>query len=231
MRLLIVNCDDVGAAISSTYGQYGQMLERAMLRADRRLEILHADALTGPLPEDHLFDAALISGSRADAFGSDLWIRRLIEWVCRVDRPLAGICFWHQLLAQAFGGQVARAPGGWGVGHQSVYVLTERPWMTQSFKEVRVLVSHQDQVLRPPQGALPILSAPYCPQFSFEIPGVALGLQGHPEFDAGYARLLLERRRGIIDHARIDAAIQSLAEPTDAAELNCWIINFLRMAQ
>lgn len=231
MRLLIINCDDVGAAIQTAYGQYGNMLERAMRRVDPHLDIRHTDALTSPLPPKTEFDAALISGSRADAFGNDLWVRRLVDWVQQIDRPLAGICFGHQLLAQAFGGQVARAPDGWGLGHQSVTVLTPRPWMSDPVRTVGVLVSHQDQVLRLPRGAIPILSAPYCPQFSFEIPGIALGLQGHPEFDAGYARLLMERRRGMIPAARIEAAIPTLAQPTDAALLNRWILTFLRTAQ
>ena len=68
--------------------------------------------------------------------------------------PFVGICFGHQLLAQALGGTVERAADGWGVGVQRLRRSSTRsPWMEPALDAVALIASHQDQVVEVPADA------------------------------------------------------------------------------
>ena len=65
-------------------------------------------------------DGWLITGSKHGAYEDHDWIpplEQLIRDIYAAGRPLVGVCFGHQIIAQALGGTVEKFKGGWSVGH------------------------------------------------------------------------------------------------------------------
>ncbi len=86
----------------------------------------------GDWPQDAgAFDAFVITGSSAGVNDGLPWIGELAAFLrtARGRTKLVGICFGHQIMAQAFGGAVEKAAQGWGLGLHR-YALRDRPvWM------------------------------------------------------------------------------------------------------
>ena len=64
--------------------------------------------------------------------------------------PMAGICFGHQLMAQALGGTVRKSEKGWGIGRH-VYDVVPGNGVIDG-ERIAIAASHQDQVIEPPDG-------------------------------------------------------------------------------
>jgi GMP synthase (glutamine-hydrolysing) len=136
-------------------------------------------------------DAWIITGSRHAVYEDHPWIRpleALIQDIQAAGRPMVGICFGHQIVAQALGGKVQRAETGWIAGPQRY-----RDAMGNSFF---VNAWHRDQVVEIPPGAEVFASAEGCPVAGLRYPGPILTLQPHPEFGPDYLIGLLEERGG-----------------------------------
>ena len=141
---------------------------------------------------------------------------------------MVGVCFGHQIMAQALGGRVIKSPKGWGVGEQVYAVLKPEPWMDGA-ASIRLPGSHQDQVAEAPPGAEVIAGSDFTPIGALawrDRPAVSIQL--HPEFEPAYAVALIEARRGTrYTDAEADAAIASYAGPDDRARVGGWINTFL----
>ncbi len=113
------------------------------------------NVMQGDYPSDDLtFDAYLVTGSKADSFGTDPWIQTLKTYLLkRYERgdKLLGVCFGHQLLALLLGGKSERATQGWGVGTHNYKLAAKAPWMSPLREELTLLISHQDQVTALPE--------------------------------------------------------------------------------
>lgn len=179
-------------------------------------------------PTQH--DAFLVTGSKYSVYDPLPWIGRLKSFVhaAAATRPVVGICFGHQLVAEAFGGRVRKAEQGWGVGVHR-YTVSRRPtWMQPVREEIALIASHQDQVVQPPPGAQVLAGNSFCPIGAMQIGRNVISLQMHPEMQAEYGRALYDMRREVIGSERIDAAVASLAQPTDADAVAEWILGFIR---
>jgi len=223
MKLAILEAGAPPPALEDRFGRYPAMFE-SLLGLDAR----SYDVAAGALPPDvGRHQAYLITGSAAGVYDDLPWIPRLITFLraAKGKARLVGICFGHQIMAQAFGGRVEKSAKGWGVGLQSYPIVQHEAWM-DNVPVVAVPASHQDQVVRAPPEADLIASSLFTPYAGFAWRDQsAISFQFHPEFEPAYAKALYESRRDRLPDA--DAAIASLDAPNDNARVGEWIRRFL----
>jgi len=183
-------------------------------------------------PED--CDAYLITGSSAGVYDPLPWIEEAAAFLraAKGKAALVGVCFGHQLMAQAFGGKVIQSPKGWGVGEQVYEILQAEPWMDAPPLRIRLPASHQDQVIEKPPAADVFAGSEFTPYAGLvwrDQP--AISIQPHPEFDPAYAISLIEHRRGDrYADEQANAAIASYSGPDDRLRVAGWIERFLAHA-
>ncbi|MGL6004404.1 glutamine amidotransferase-related protein [Aeromonas sobria] len=232
MRLGILDCDRLDPDLADRFGPvYSEMFIRGFAALAPELEFRVWSALDGELPEDlHECDAWLITGSRHDAYSDIPWIQALRAWIRQAhdaDVKLAGICFGHQVIAQALGGEVVKSTKGWGLGVAVHSMLADAPWMAPARDQIRILASHQDQVALLPPGATRLAGNDFCPNFMFLQGDHIVAIQGHPEFSVEYNRALIERRRGLLPDERYQSSLSSLEGEVDSATMMQWLLQFL----
>lgn len=231
MRLGILETGEPPASLAS-FGRYPAMFERLLGRPGWEFVFFDVREQVYPNAPDDC-EAYLVTGSAADAYADAAWIVRLKDFLNEVKSkvPLVGICFGHQVLAEAFGGKVAKAPVGWGIGRHQYEVMAPQPW-TGDATTIALPASHQDQIVALPPGAEVVAGNDFCPY------GVlayrdhpAISMQLHPEFSTAYATALAVSRQDAIAGDVIDAALVSLAEPADQLIAAQWIVDFLNQAR
>ena len=120
MHIGILRTDSVRQEWVPTYGEYPDMFERLLLAEDDALTFTTWNVEAGELPDSvEAADGFLITGSKSSVYDDKDWIRALEGFVreCHAARrKVIGICFGHQLVAQALGGSVGKSDKGWGVG-------------------------------------------------------------------------------------------------------------------
>ena len=173
-------------------------------------------------------DGWLITGSAASVYDGDDWIAELEAFTRAAAkiRPVVGICFGHQLVAQAFGGTVTKAPG-WGIGVHRHNLAAAPGWMQPPLSGISLLASHQDQVVAPPPGAAVLGGSEFCPVGVMTVGPNVLSIQNHPEMTKAFAAELYQSRRDRMGGGPVDRAMDSLQSPTDEAAVAAWILNFL----
>jgi GMP synthase-like glutamine amidotransferase len=217
------------ANLQPRFGAYHQMFERLLGPAfDYTVFEVQKDHWPAR-PEDH--DGYVVTGSAAGVYEDAPWIARLLDWLraAKGRSRLVGVCFGHQVMAQAFGGEVIKSPKGWGVGLHTYEVRSREPWMAPEACAFSIPASHQDQVVEPPPAARVIAGEDFAPCAALAYDDQpAISFQGHPEFDPAYAAALIEsRREEKLTDAQADLAVESLKAPNDNAAVGTWIRNFL----
>jgi GMP synthase-like glutamine amidotransferase len=171
-------------------------------------------------------DGWLITGSRHGAYDDLPWIAPLEDFIrdaYAADVPMAGICFGHQIMAQALGGKVEKHGDGWIVGRT--------PYRFADGRELQLNAWHQDQVVTVPPDATVTARSPGCTNAAFTYRGRAWSVQPHPEFDAAFLADLIEARgRGVVPDALLDAAATHTGEPLDNRAIADDIAAFFKAA-
>ena len=231
MKIGLLEAEQLTPEILKKYGSYADMTMRLLHSVDDKIAFQTYQITRGEYPADtNDCDAYLITGSKASAYDDDAWIVQLADYVkdlAAQQKKLIGICFGHQLIAQALGGQVEKSTKGWGVGIMSSKLLQTKAWMQPMQDNYSLLVSHQDQVTVLPDNAVHIAENAFCKHSSYQLGDHILSLQGHPEFAVEYAQQSMRKRREIVGEQCYQRGQASLQEPLDHKMIAQWIINFI----
>lgn len=224
MKIGILQCGAIPQHLAAEHGPYGDMMRR--LVPPGRDALVH-DITTGVMPGSPTdCDAWMLTGSAAGANDDLPWIAPLKDFLraARGRTKLVGICFGHQVMAEAWGGSVVKSPKGWGIGLHRYEVAAPARWMDDA-APVHIAASHQDQVVVAPPGARICLASDFTPFAGLDY-GDAISFQCHPEFTPEFSKALLEARREM-HGAASQPAIESLRAPDDSARMRRWIARFL----
>ena len=224
MKIGILETGRPPGGLEQEYGDYPGMFAQML---GPEFEIERFDVPAGELPRTAgAHDAFLITGSPAGVYESLPWIAPLQQFICAANEArMVGICFGHQVMAEALGGHVEKSDKGWGAGLHRYEIVRREPWMDGA-AEIAAPASHQDQVVVQPPNTEVTVRSPFT-----EFAGLAwtdrraISFQFHPEFSPAFAKALIEKRYDIVPEP--DAAMASLDAPNDNARVAGWIRNFL----
>lgn len=232
MKIGLLECDHVVGRFSHIADGYREMFAALLGTHLPRLRLTYFDACHGEVPgRPDTCDAYLCSGSQYSVYDGFDWIGVLSSFIKNLNetrKPFVGICFGHQMLAQALGGEVARAAQGWGVGVHAMTIERQEPWMQPAMTSCRLQYMHQDQVRRLPVESVVLARSEHCEVAMFRAGETMLGIEGHPEFTVPYSEALIRARAERIGAERTQAALESLAQPTDGGVVGRWIAEFLK---
>jgi len=176
--------------------------------------------------------ALVITGSAANVYDPDPWIEDFRAWLGQVDpgRPMVGICFGHQAMADAYGGVVRKSPAGWAGGLREYRVRRRERWMDHEASRLVLPIAHHDHVVVAPPSTQVIADSDASPCAVLAYSGRrAISFQGHPEFPLDYTRMLLDFKEseGAISEDEARLARKTLAGHDDRKRVVGWIRRFV----
>ncbi len=215
--------------LAARHGRYDAMVHSLLGEA---IALHSYDVPNGELPtrpEDH--PAYIITGSAAGVYDPLPWIAPFKDFIRRAHgrAKLVGICFGHQIMAEALGGRVEKSSKGWGVGLHSYDIVAPMTWMgPEAPARLAIAASHQDQVVVAPEGATVLAASAFTPLAALLYAGgTAFSMQFHPEFTRDFSAELVELRRAALPDGLADRALASLRGTSDSARVGDWIRGFL----
>lgn len=232
MKLTIIETGHVPEQLRGRFRPYPEMFGTMLARHGADLSTQTVPLLDGaPLPDPSQLEAVLITGSPAGVYDNFPWMSPLRDFVRRAHAcrtKMVGICFGHQIIADALGGDVRKSEKGWGLGRHVYEVVPDSPHFVPNVKTLAIACSHQDQVIDPPPSAKVILRSEFAPNAGLSYAGGGiLSFQPHPEFEDDYSTALIELRRGKVSEDVIETAHQSMKTRSESAVLSQAISRFL----
>ena len=244
LNIGLLVCGDFDPETRALHGSYADMFKNGFVGIDDQLALTPVRCFEAQFPESvDAFDGYLITGSRRSVYEVEGWIQQLQDFVrqCYAARKkTVGICFGHQLIAHALGGETRKAEVGWGIGAQRVEITETQPWMdaapdsespvTESAAApYELAIIHQDQVAQLPPGFRAIANNEFCPISMFVGDDFMLGIQGHPEFTKAFCEYRLRARTDRFGEELLESALESLRSARlDSARVFRWLSRFFR---
>ena len=229
----ILLTDHVVPKLIEKHGDQDVFYEYIFNKVDPSINLKVYDVVIDEYPNNiDECDGYIITGSKLSTYDDVDWIKTLEEYIRTLDaskKKLLGVCFGHQLIAQALGGKVEKAKVGWTLGVQPYDFLSKFPWVRNHNESVRLIHSHQDQVTVLPAKAELIAKNDMVPVAMFRVDGHIMSMQGHPEFSEDYAHDVANLRKEILGEKVFNRASRSLMKKdSDRLEVTQWWVDFFK---
>lgn len=209
MRIGILKAGQSPEPLRDRIGDYDDMFVDLLAGRGFDFDRYHVEAMEFPAAVTDA-DGWLITGSRHGAYEDHEFIPPLEDFIRRAYAagvPIVGICFGHQIIAQALGGKVEKFAGGWSVGPQDY-----------DFGDGRITLNawHQDQVVALPPDARVASGNDFCRNAALVYGDRAFTVQAHPEFSRDVIAGLIEHRSASVPDDLVERARSRLSDQTDS---------------
>jgi GMP synthase-like glutamine amidotransferase len=236
LRIAVLLTNNDTSAFAAHFPNDGQKVVQLLqpLRPDWTYEVVPVkDGVLPTRPE--AFDGYVITGSPASVNDDSLpWVGPLLDFIRAVHaarKPLVGLCFGHQAVARALGGQVARNAAGWGLGTAPTHWQAAHPWMQPAQSTTTLMAAHNEQVTHMPEGAECLGGSDFCPIGSMQIGQHIWTTQYHPEMPLVFMQALLGYLADKLDTNTVARAHASLQQPADVPLFSQWMAQFIEHAR
>ncbi|MEM6318532.1 MAG: amidotransferase [Bacteroidota bacterium] len=227
MKIGLLVCDEVNVEYQAEFGNYPSMFQRLL----PDYEIVPYYVFREEFPASiNAHDVYVSTGSRRSVYEDLDWIHRaklFLKDAYEAEKYFIGVCFGHQLMAEALGGKVEKATTGWCVGVHQFDLVETTDWMKPPKSPVHFLMMCQDQVVRLPPEGRRLGGNDACPNAIIQVGARFMSIQAHPEFTKAYDRMLMESRVERTGEAVVDKGIASLEMSLDTIIFQSWVREFL----
>ena len=232
MHIAILEAGRTNPNMPAEFHNYPHMFEIlfAIHTSSVNFQFSSIPVIDGVLPDTvDEYDGYLITGSAYGVYDDAPFIPPLMEFIRAIfnaRKPLVGVCFGHQAIAHALGGNAEKFPHGWGIGIMRVHVVGTADWIPSDTQHLDLIHVHQDQVITLPPEAIRLAQSDFCQNAAFAIGKQVFAMQGHPEFTPAYTNALIDIREDKIGKERAATARISLQKPHDGCQVGGWILDF-----
>jgi len=235
MKIGILQTGDVHPSLVNRHGEYADMFKRLLndKNPDFTFEVFLV--LNEIYPESvNTCDGWIVTGSRHGTYEDHPWIEPLKQFIQKAyaaSVPMIGICFGHQIMADALGGKNEKSNKGWGCGMHEYQLKNTPSWMNGVTGNLRIHAMHQDQVTIKPDDANVFATSEFCENAGFiygdlETPK-AISLQPHPEFNDDFERDVIKLRRGDgIPEDVADGGLNTIGGDLSSGIFAKWMVDF-----
>ena len=235
-KIGLLECDHVRDEFRHIAGDYRDMFPALFMPLAPHWEFVFYDVANDSFPSSiEECDVYICTGSKFSVYDDEPWIHRLkalVQQIYEHGKVYLGVCFGHQMLAEALGGKVQKSAAGWCVGiHEFTLQRTEPSaaltWINPPQENINLLMMCQDQVLQLPPDSTVLASANDCPVAMFRVGSKMLGVQAHPEFPLPYEEALMRSRVERIGAEKIAQGLESLRKPLHSQRMAQWMVAFV----
>ncbi|MCW4149279.1 glutamine amidotransferase [Halomonas sp. 18H] len=231
MKLWIIKTGDAFADVVAEYGDFEHFFLNAMkpvTEACPALELAVYDARhDGTPPQLAQGDGLVITGSHAMVSHAEAWSEALKPWLVDAwqrNLPMLGVCYGHQLMAAALGGESGFHPAGRKSGTYRVELtqaVEADPLFGALPRQLAVQLTHAQSVLQPPACAAILGHNGHDPYQALRYGPRQWSVQFHPEFTAPVMRFYLGHQRQVLTEQGQDPEhlIEGVTETPEATSL------------
>lgn len=228
--LLVLRAGDTVPAIAARHGDFPDWIRRGVGDAWGGPWSEHDVRTEAPLPDARGLGGVIVTGSSSSVTERAAWMLRAEAWLreaVAAETPVLGICFGHQLLGQALGGEVRQNPRGREIGTVELVVHRDDPLFEGLPSRFAVNATHVDTVAALPPSARVLATTSLEPHAVLDLAPRVRGVQFHPEIFGDVMRGYVAARRDRIEREGLDAdAIHERA--TDTPMGSAVLANFVR---